>query len=83
MTERHHAVPRDCQGTKIEEAPLKVFTTADAEDLRHQMYLYLINYGFCKDKEQAKGLLKKHGFLTRPHNKTKKSELMKGETKKE
>ena len=71
MTVRNHAVPRDCRGTKIKDAPLKEFTTADAEDLRHQMYLYLINYGFCKDKEQAKGLLKKHGFLTRPCKKTR------------
>lgn len=70
MTERHHAVPRDCRGTKTEETPLKEFTPLDAEDLRHQMYLYLIHYGFCRDKEQAKGLLKKHGFLTRPIKKT-------------
>lgn len=61
---RVKAVPHDCRGTN-EEFVRKTFTSSDAEDLRHQMYLYCINYGFCKDKEEAKLLLKRFGFLTK------------------
>ena len=59
------AVPRDCRGTIEKEAPLKKFTALDAEDLRNQMYLYCINFGYAKNKEDAKKLLKKFGFLQR------------------
>lgn len=59
------AVPRECRGTPVEQAPLKTFTSADAEDLRHQMYMYCINFNFCRNKDEAKLLLKKFGFLTK------------------
>lgn len=72
------AVPRDCRGTNEEDPQYakKTFTLADAEDLRHQMYLYCINYGFCKDKEEAKLLLKRFGFLTNK-KKTKTNKTIK------
>ena len=57
-----HAVPKECRGAK-EEFVRRTFTTEDAEDLRHQMYMYCITNGFTENKEEAKKLLKKFGFL--------------------